>query len=74
MRANTIAPAMTLHPAVEKMLPPNILDTARSGAAIKSRVGRPDDIAAMGALLMSEEGSYITGQVICVDGGTIMRA
>ena len=43
-------------------------------AAIKSRIGRPVDIAAMGALLMSDEGSYITGQVISIDGGTIMRA
>jgi NAD(P)-dependent dehydrogenase (short-subunit alcohol dehydrogenase family) len=42
-------------------------------ALIKSRLGRPDDIAAMSALLMSDEGSYITGQVIGVDGGVIMR-
>jgi NAD(P)-dependent dehydrogenase (short-subunit alcohol dehydrogenase family) len=27
----------------------------------------------MGALLMSDDGSYITGQVISIDGGTTMR-
>jgi NAD(P)-dependent dehydrogenase (short-subunit alcohol dehydrogenase family) len=74
VRANTIAPAMTLHPKLEATLPPQFLEWARAGASIKSRVGRPDDIAAMGALLMSDEGSYITGQVICIDGGTTMRS
>jgi NAD(P)-dependent dehydrogenase (short-subunit alcohol dehydrogenase family) len=42
-------------------------------ACIKSRVGRPGDIAAMSALLMSDEGSFITGQIISVDGGITLR-
>lgn len=33
------------------------------------RVGRPEDIAAAAAFLVSEEASYITGQVIGVNGG-----
>ena len=74
VRANTIAPAMTIHPALEEILPPEFIEGAKAGACIKSRVGRPEDIAAMAALLMSEEGSYITGQVMCVDGGTVIRA
>ena len=74
IRANALAPALTLHPKIEALLPPHVIDWAKAGAAIKSRVGRPEDIAAMGALLLSDEGSYITGQVICIDGGTIMRS
>lgn len=73
VRANTIAPAMTLHSRIEQLVPPFMIDVARGAASIKSRVGRPDDIAAMGALLMSDDGSYITGQVISIDGGTTMR-
>ncbi|MCJ8156572.1 SDR family NAD(P)-dependent oxidoreductase [Sphingomonas sp. LaA6.9] len=73
VRANTIAPAMTLHSRIEALVPPEMVDWARGAAAIKSRVGRPDDIAAMGALLFSDDGSYITGQVISIDGGTTMR-
>ena len=42
-------------------------------AIIKSRLGRPEDVAAMAALLMSDEVAYITGQVIGVDGGVVMR-
>jgi NAD(P)-dependent dehydrogenase (short-subunit alcohol dehydrogenase family) len=32
-------------------------------------LGRPDDIAGVVAMLASEDGRYITGQVISVDGG-----
>lgn len=73
IRANSLAPAMTLHARLEQELPAEFIEWAKGNASIKSRVGRPDDIAAMGALLMSDEGSYITGQVICIDGGTTMR-
>jgi 3-oxoacyl-[acyl-carrier protein] reductase len=32
-------------------------------------VGKPEDIAAAVAFLVSEEAGYITGQVLGVDGG-----
>jgi NAD(P)-dependent dehydrogenase (short-subunit alcohol dehydrogenase family) len=73
IRANTLAPALTLHSRIENLVPPSMTDMAKAAAALKSRVGRPDDLAAMGALLMSDDGSYITGQVISIDGGTTMR-
>ena len=33
------------------------------------RIGRPEDIAAATAFLVTEEASYVTGQVIGVNGG-----
>ena len=73
VRANTIAPGLILHAKAEAEISPELLEMCCAKAKIKSRPGRPNDIGALGALLMSDEGSYITGQVICVDGGTTMR-
>ena len=31
--------------------------------------GKPEDVAELAVFLASDRGKYITGQVICVDGG-----
>jgi NAD(P)-dependent dehydrogenase (short-subunit alcohol dehydrogenase family) len=36
------------------------------------RLGHPDDIAAAVAYVSSDEAGYLTGQVLCVDGGLTM--
>lgn len=69
---NTIAPGLVETPRLHKV-------TAQSGkvmgdfaAAIPlGRVGAPEDIAALVALLLSPRGQYITGTTIPVDGGLL---
>ena len=73
VRANSIAPGMTMHSSLEDELDRSFLDSLRAKALIRSRFGRPEDIAAMASLLMSDAGSYVSGQIICVDGGMTMR-
>ena len=70
IRANSIAPAMTLHPRLEAELPEAFVDMAKSAAAIKSRVGTPEDIAAMVCFLAGPGGRMIPGQTLGIDGHT----
>ncbi|MBM3572530.1 MAG: glucose 1-dehydrogenase [Alphaproteobacteria bacterium] len=67
---NTLAPGLIETPRLHKV-------TEQSGETMRDlaaeipvgRVGTPDDIAALVALLVSPRGSYITGTTIPVDGG-----
>jgi NAD(P)-dependent dehydrogenase (short-subunit alcohol dehydrogenase family) len=72
IRANVICPGVVSHPRFEAMMPAEVVEEFTSSTLL-GRLGRPVDIAAMGALMMSDEGSYITGQVISVNGGSNMR-
>jgi NAD(P)-dependent dehydrogenase (short-subunit alcohol dehydrogenase family) len=74
IRANVIAPGVIAHPRFD-----SIFDAAKQlefaqGNLLKTRLGKPLDIAALGALLMADEGAFITGQVLSVDGGNSLRA
>lgn len=80
IRVNCIAPGMVrtnLYRPVENemmmdrdsFVPWIIEQCVASGQLLIGREGTPEDMAAAVAFLASEDASYITAQVLCVDGG-----
>ena len=73
VRANAIVPGYIRRPGQDDVFGPELIKKATAIAMIKSRIGEPHDIASLSALLMSDEGAFITGQSIAVDGGVTFR-
>ncbi|MFC2019084.1 3-oxoacyl-[acyl-carrier-protein] reductase [Chloroflexota bacterium] len=67
--ANTIAPGFIVTEMTDK-LPQEAQEAILARIPLK-RFGRPEDVAELAAFLASERSSYITAQVICIDGGVI---
>ncbi len=72
IRANAVAPGLVLTDTIRESLDPAFRDMAL-GVTRSARLGTPEDIAAMVAFLASDDASWITGQVISVDGGAVLR-
>mgnify|MGYP003498794445 CR=1 FL=1 len=69
IRINVIAPSLTETPLSEKLLNNDIKKEKSAERHPLKRVGKAEDIAAMVNFLLSEESSWITGQIYGVDGG-----
>jgi NAD(P)-dependent dehydrogenase (short-subunit alcohol dehydrogenase family) len=72
IRSNAIAPGMVMTEGALVHIPPDV-QAALIQAGRSPRLGYPDDIAGMVAFLISDDGAWINGQVISVDGGITMR-
>jgi NAD(P)-dependent dehydrogenase (short-subunit alcohol dehydrogenase family) len=68
IRSNVVAPGQILTEFVRTNFSQDTLE-ALEDAYLTPTAGEPDDVAALIAFLASEESSYITGQVIPIDGG-----
>jgi 3-oxoacyl-[acyl-carrier protein] reductase len=69
IRVNAIAPSLTETPLASRLLSsPEKMEASANRHPLK-RIGQAGDIAHMAAFLLSDQTSWITGQVIGVDGG-----
>lgn len=68
--ANVVAPGF-IQTSMTESLPDSVKEKVMEAMAVR-RLGVPDDIAAAVAYMTSDEAGYLTGQVLCVDGGMTM--
>jgi NAD(P)-dependent dehydrogenase (short-subunit alcohol dehydrogenase family) len=72
IRVNAIAPSLTRTSLAEKLLSSDRAVEAIAAMHPLGRLGTPEDIASLCTFLLSDEASWISGQIIGVDGGRSM--
>lgn len=69
IRVNAIAPSLTATPLAEKLISSPEKREAAGKRHPLQKIGDPNDIAAMAAFLLSPAASWMTGQILHIDGG-----
>lgn len=69
IRVNVIAPSLTNTPLAEKFLNNESKQEKSAERHPLKRFGKPEDSAKMAAFLLSDDSSWMSGQVLHVDGG-----
>jgi NAD(P)-dependent dehydrogenase (short-subunit alcohol dehydrogenase family) len=69
IRVNAVAPALTKTGLSEKLWSSDAMLHASVAMHPLGRIGEPGDVAAAAAYLMSDDASWVTGQILGVDGG-----
>ncbi len=69
IRINAIAPSLTETSLAGRLLNTDKKIEANALRHPMKRIGQPEDIAQMASFLLSDKSSWITGQIMHVDGG-----
>ncbi len=70
VRANAVAPGLVLTESAQAALDASMREDALRRS---THLGGPDDVAALVAFLLSDDGQWINGQIISIDGGITLR-
>jgi NAD(P)-dependent dehydrogenase (short-subunit alcohol dehydrogenase family) len=71
IRANTIAPGLVRTDFARALWEDPALYRRRTRGTPLQRIGEPDEIAGAAVFLASAAGSFVTGQTLVIDGGTM---
>lgn len=69
IRVNAIAPSLTDTPLASKLLSTEEKKEANAQRHPLKSIGTPENIAELGAFLLTDKAKWITGQIIHADGG-----
>jgi 3-oxoacyl-[acyl-carrier protein] reductase len=72
IRVNAVAPGAIETPTTQKGMTPQARQQTEQMIPLK-RLGQPEDIAKLVVFLVSDDSSYITGQLIIIDGGWTLQ-
>ncbi|TFH23042.1 MAG: SDR family oxidoreductase [Myxococcales bacterium] len=72
IRVNAIAPGPTDTEATRTVVPKEFMGEIVKGMAIQ-RLARPEEMVGTCLFLLSDDASFVTAQIVAVDGGQIMR-
>lgn len=74
IRVNAIAPGPTDTEANRRVVPGNMSQKIVENRMAIKRMGTPQDLVGACLFLLSDDASWITGQIVNVDGGEVFRA
>lgn len=69
IRVNVIAPSLTDTPLADKFLNNDVKKEKSSERHPLKRFGQPEDMAEMATFLLSDKSSWMSGQILHLDGG-----
>jgi 3-oxoacyl-[acyl-carrier protein] reductase len=69
VRVNAITPGLIYNDFLRKIYPDEFFDGYAENKSLVGRIGQPEDVAALVAILVSDQSGYITGEVYGISGG-----
>ena len=72
IRVNAVAPGPIWTPLIPSTFPPDKVESFGSDVPLK-RAGQPEEVAPSYVFLASDDASYMTGQVLHPNGGTVVN-